>query len=176
MATIVECFSDKSITQITLHGAKIVDRVDENGMVYKEKEVGIVFNIDVSSPLYKSKIDIQNKISEEKLKYVNKDGYLFLVTNGRDKLGIRFLHKVTQNNIIQLIKVGENSIYGEDEIKFDEYIFEKIDIVYKKVLETTSDLDTLLHTIHAMKRTYKNTGIITKDDLTWLNDIYKKFS
>lgn len=176
MAIIVECFSDKSITQITLHGAKIVDRVDENGMIYKEKEPGIVIDIEVASPIYKSKSAMQEKMSAEKLKYVNKDGYLFLVTDGCTKLGIRFLHKVGETNIIQLIRVGANSIYGEDEVKYDEYIFEKIDIVYRKILQILSENDIVAKAIKAMKRTYKNTGIITKDDLIWLNDIYKKFS
>lgn len=181
MATIVECFSTNNVARITLHGAKIVDCVDENGMIFKEKDVGIVDNLDVTLSPYKSYKDIQDKMSEMKLKYVNQDGFLFLVTDECNLFGSRFLHKVTENNIVSLIKVGENNVYGDEESTYDENLFQKIDIVYRTLVDEgekpdSTETEILLKTIHSMKRTYKNTGIITKDDLVWLNDIYKKYS
>ena len=181
MATIVECFSINNVARITLHGAKIVDNVDENGMIFKEKDVGMVENLDVTLSPYKSYKDIQDKMSEMKLKYVHQDGFLFLVTDECNLFGSRFLHKVSENNIITMIKVGENCIYSEDESKYDENIFQKIDIVYRTLSDEgnkpdSSEKELLLKTVQSIKRTYKNTGIITKDDLTWLNDIYKNYS
>ena len=181
MAKIVECFSIKPITRITLYINEIVDEVDENDVIVQKISVDTQNQISVSSQRYNNFNDILKDMSHLKLKYIREKGYLFLVTDEKTLFGCQFVPEIKLGNysILSKIKVEDNFVYGQHEDSYNEEIFKKIDVVYKKVeMEVENDitLKPLQDTINGIKRSYKNTGIILKDDLKWLNKMYSQLN
>ena len=126
----------------------------------------------------KSLSDKQDEISKVKMKYVDEPGYLFIVTDGMDNnlLGLKFITE-QKDEQLHKIKVEDNYIYGGDDcVVYNSDIMEKIDAVYERVKSLENEERNLIaKTINAMKRSYKNTGIISRQDLKWLNAVYNKF-
>jgi len=176
LSKIIECFSTKLVTRITLYINKIVDEIDENGMVVKQTMFDEQQNVNVTLRKYKNTNDILKVMSDAKLKYIDSDGYLFMVTDENNRLGVKLIPEPEKQNILSKIKVEDNFVYGQKEASYNEEIFEKIVMVHNKVkeYEPGGDLLPIDNAINAIKRSYKNTGVISKDDLKWLNKVYNK--
>ena len=174
---IVEFYTEKLIARVTLYIDVVKYHADKTGqyvgqMATKQK------NINVSLSECKT-IKVKDMISSKKLDYFGREGILFLASNEKNLFGAFFLSDDFEYNFENLTKmtVEGHIIYQKTEqLSVNDKILKKINEVYDMiVLHEDKESMSVEATVDAIKRSYKNTAVIAKADLEWLNKIYNIF-
>lgn len=177
MAKIVEFYSNKLVTKVSLSISYYKTTYNTAGIgiqkiMLKHKKIAVCSSI---------RTDINGLASDSKLRYCDSDGFLFISTNGINLFGASFIPSTLECDArnIHKISVEGNIIFEYDLPKCNSDILKKIDLVHGRIsLCDGAGSDTYeptLKTIMGIKKSYENTSVISKEDLSWLNMIYNKF-
>jgi len=188
VAKIIECFSISPSIKFTIYCKKIVEFLENNGMIIQALQDESPFTVNINLKAHNFGIqDIKKRMFDIKRRAINENGFVFLVTNEKDLFGYQIVHPEKFNSlIVREIKVGRNTVYVDDKYSnggelYDEKLLGKIEAVYDRIDQIKMDPDRnysnlkiIKDAVNVIKTNYTNTGIITKDDLRWLNKIYNK--
>ena len=179
MIKIIEVYSDKIIADVKITSTILEIGSDRNGLIMLTP-TDTVKEFKIQTSQHQSLLARERAVISAKLAAINKienDKVLIIVRNGDRNLASTYRHLDGNQPKLKEVSVNKIPFYkAKREVNIDKKILDKMNMIYNVVSAVDfTDTQILIKTVDSIIKCYKDTGVITKNDLTWLNSVYNKY-
>ncbi len=178
MIKIIETYSDKISSEVQIVSLSNLQKYDINGVLVSAVVTNSMMPFNIKTSRYNSNKERELAILRAKLDVINlkKNGILLIIRNeiSNAAMTVRLfedeLHSVIVNHI-EFYKIHK-------EININSEILKKLKKL-SNILRNSYNIDKEITAIavvtDSILKSYISTGLISRDDFRWLNEIYKKY-
>lgn len=179
MIKIVETYSHKILADVKIETITYQNITDANGLTVSIYSTSALPEFKARTSPHKSSNDRELVILRGKMNVVDcKDSGLLLIIR-HDTKNLSMIKKYFVGTSVQLNSVIVNGIpfyTNNKEIEINKELLDKMILIHNTIDRINKkDFKLLSKTIYTILQSYSNTGIVSKEDLVWLNGIYNKY-
>ena len=179
MTKIIEVYSNKVAAQIDVEYMHLTSSFSPSGVKNYKYEKAVLPKLMVSTTPYKSVRERNEAVIRYKMNSINLSDNYFLLLVHHDKTNFATALRKLTGNDAHIISVKVNNILfykWNKEINIDSTLLNKMNVVYETILKIDrEEFKSVLNIINSIIISYSNTGIVSQNDLIWLNKIYSKY-
>ncbi len=179
MIKIIEAYSSKIMPEIQIEQISWQNVTDKNGIITKKYIPTKLVPFKLKTSPYNSISEINSTILKAKMNAINTENNGVLLIIRHDEKNLCIAQRNLVGDCVQLYSLSVNYIqfYTYDKIFIiNEELLHKMNKIYNLILKMDNErFNVLKLTLDTIINNYKSSGVISKDDLMWMNTIYNKY-